>query len=75
MKALLGSLVRKAKCVGDRAAPALARTRLALCRRCPELRTDDTCAQCGCYMPAKVTCLQERTRAGVKAVVCPLGRW
>lgn len=75
MSRLLGSVVGALKCVGPAASPGLAQTRLATCQKCPRLTKAATCRECGCYMPKKVTCTQERTLSGVQVVVCPLGKW
>lgn len=40
--------------------------RLEICNSCPELRLTNQCAQCGCFMPAKVKLLH---------ATCPKGLW
>lgn len=41
--------------------------RYELCNACPHFRTmTKTCAQCGCFMPAKTKLLQSS---------CPIGVW
>lgn len=45
---------------------ALAEQRLDICKTCEKFTPSKTCAQCGCFMPAK-------TKA-IKAT-CPLGKW
>jgi hypothetical protein len=44
-----------------------AKTRLDICKACPELiQLSTTCKKCGCFMQAKVK---------IKRASCPLGKW
>ena len=45
----------------------LGKTRLEICRTCPELiQITTTCKKCGCFMTGKTK---------LQAAVCPLGTW
>jgi hypothetical protein len=43
-----------------------AKKRITICVECPKLTKTNTCALCGCFMPAKVRSLKS---------VCYLGKW
>lgn len=45
---------------------ALANQRLDVCKTCEKFTASQTCAQCGCFMPAKTKALKAK---------CPLGKW
>ena len=40
----------------------IAKRRIAICIECKELRKNNSCALCGCYMPAKVRSLKSHCR-------------
>ncbi len=44
----------------------LAKNRVNICVNCPKLRKNNTCAVCGCYIPAKVRSSKSR---------CPDRKW
>ncbi|MGD1960534.1 MAG: DUF6171 family protein [Fulvivirga sp.] len=44
----------------------LAAARMGICNNCDHLTSRNTCALCGCFMPAK-------TR--VQTATCPAGKW
>lgn len=44
----------------------VANARLALCEACPAFQSDQSCSECGCYMPVKV---------GLVSASCPLDKW
>ena len=44
----------------------LAETRFEICNNCDELRKNNTCKLCGCYMPAKVRSRKSK---------CVNGKW
>ena len=43
-----------------------AKERAKICVACPKLRRNNTCAICGCYIPAKTRSVRSR---------CPLRKW
>lgn len=40
----------------------IAKRRITICVECKELRKNNSCALCGCYMPAKVRSLKSHCR-------------
>jgi hypothetical protein len=42
------------------------KTRIAICESCESLNKFKMCAECGCFMPAKVW---------IKFIDCPKGKW
>jgi len=45
----------------------LAKTRLDICKACPELiKLTTTCKKCGCFMTLKTK---------IQAAACPIGKW
>jgi hypothetical protein len=44
----------------------IAKKRIAICYNCDKLQKNNTCAICGCYMPAKTRSLKSK---------CELGLW
>lgn len=44
----------------------LAKKRVAICVSCPKLKSNNVCASCGCYIPAKTRSPRSR---------CPLRKW
>lgn len=51
---------------GLNAYASLPHARLATCQACPLYQANNRCADCGCYMPAKVQLLNAK---------CPKGKW
>ena len=44
----------------------LAKNRIQICVNCPELKANNACRICGCYVPAKVRSAKSR---------CPKKKW
>lgn len=55
----------------EQVSPEQAETRLLICKQCQFLNTDETCQECGCFMPDKV--LWGKLWGG--EVTCPRGFW
>lgn len=44
----------------------IAKNRAELCSNCSQLRNNNTCKLCGCYIPAKVRSIKSK---------CPIKKW